>query len=148
MSLKETLTQAVTTAMKAKELERVKVLRNVQSVIKQVEIDRQVVLTDVEVLDILQKQIKQRQESLSVFLDNGREDLANKERFEIDVIGDFLPEALSESELAAIIRDEIAALGASSMADMGKVMNAVKAKTVGRADPAKISVLVKQALTA
>ena len=90
MSVKQTMTEAVKTAMKARELEKVKVLRNVQSVIKQIEIDRQTELDDAEVTQILQKQLKQRQESLAVFSDNGREDLAEKEQFEFDIINDFI----------------------------------------------------------
>lgn len=146
MTLKDTLSDTIKTAMKARELEKVKILRNVQAVIKQIEIDRQISLDDAGVLDILQKQIKQRQESLSVFENNDRDDLAQKERYEIDVIRQFLPEALSDSELASIVNNTISRLNASTMADMGKVMNEVKAQTVGRADPAVISRLVKHAL--
>ena len=100
-SLKDTLTDQVKVAMKARELEKVKVLRNVQAVIKQIEIDRQVTLDDNAVLEILQKQVKQRQESLAIFTANGREDLAQKEQFEIDIISTFLPQAMSEDEVAA-----------------------------------------------
>ena len=146
MSVKQTMTEAVKTAMKARELEKVKVLRNVQSVIKQIEIDRQTELDDAEVTEILQKQLKQRQESLAVFTDNGREDLAQKEQFEIDIINEFMPEQMSDDELAQLVNTEIAEQNATSMQDMGKVMGALKAKTAGRADPALISGLVKQAL--
>lgn len=144
--LKDTLTDAVKTAMKARELEKVKVLRNVQAVVKQIEIDRQVTLDDNAVLDILQKQVKQRQESLAIFTANGREDLAQKEQFEIDVISDFLPQAMTEAEVVALVDAEIAAQGATGMQQMGSVMNALKVKTVGRADPALISKLVKAKL--
>ncbi len=146
MSVKQTMTEAVKTAMKARELEKVKVLRNVQSVIKQIEIDRQTELDDAEVTQILQKQLKQRQESLAVFTDNGREDLAEKEQFEIDIINEFMPEQMSDDELAQLVNAEIAEQNATSMQDMGKIMGALKAKTAGRADPALISGLVKQAL--
>lgn len=145
-ALKNTITEQVKTSMKARELDKVKVLRNIQSVIKQIEIDRQIELDDAGVLEILQKQLKQRQESLNVFQDNGRDDLAQKEQFEIDIINDFMPQQMSEEELAALINDEISAQGASSMQDMGKVMGALKAKTAGRADPAVMSQLVKKAL--
>lgn len=144
--LKNTLTEAVKTAMRARELEKVKVLRNVQAVVKQIEIDRQVELTDTDVLDILQKQLKQRQESLNIFTTNGREDLAEKEQFEIDIINDFMPQQMGDEELAAMVNAEIAEQGATSMRDMGKVMGVLKAKTTGRADPAIVSKLVKQAL--
>lgn len=145
-ALKDRISEQVKTSMRARELEKVKVLRNVQSVIKQIEIDRQIELDDAGVLEILQKQLKQRQESLTVFQDNGREDLAQKEQFEIDIINDFMPQQMSDAELAALINEEINAQGASSMQDMGKVMGALKAKTAGRADPAVMSQLVKKAL--
>lgn len=145
-ALKDRITEQVKTSMKARELEKVKVLRNVQSVIKQIEIDRKIELDDAGVLEILQKQLKQRQESLTVFQDNGREDLAQKEQFEIDIINEFMPQQMDEAELADLINQEIAAQGASSMQDMGKVMGALKTKTGGRADPAVMSQLVKKAL--
>ena len=124
-SLKDNLSEKIKTAMKARELETVKVLRNVQAVIKQIEIDRQITLDDNGVLEILQKQTKQRQESLAIFTANGREDLAQKEQFEIA---------------------EIAKQGATGMQQMGSVMNALKAQTTGRADPEILSKLVKQTL--
>lgn len=148
MTLKNTITERIKELMKARSLEEVKILRNVQAVIKQIEIDRRIELQDTDVLEILQKQIKQRQESLDIFVANGRDDLANKERFEIDAISQFLPTQLSDDELQVIVKDTIANLNASGMGDMGKVMNAVKAATVGRADPANISKMVKSALQA
>lgn len=147
-NLKETLTEAVKTAMKARDMDKVKLLRNVQAVIKQIEIDEQITLDDKGVLALLQKQIKQRNESLAIYQQNGRDDLAQKEQFEINVISEFLPAQLSADELFAIVQAVISELGASGMKDMGKVMNAVKDKTSGQADPAVISGVVKQALTA
>lgn len=144
--LKDQISDAIKAAMKARELEKVKVLRNVQAVIKQIEIDRQITLDDNGVLEVLQKQTKQRQESLAIFQDNGREDLAQKEKFEIDVISEFLPQALSEDELSALVDAEIATQGATGMQHMGSVMNALKAQTTGRADPAALSKLVKARL--
>lgn len=132
--------------MKARELERVKVLRNVQAVVKQIEIDRQTELDDAGVLEILQKQLKQRQESLGIFTENGRNDLASKEQFEIDIINEFMPKQMNEAEIAALVKAEIAEQGATSMRDMGSVMGVLKNKTAGRADPALISKLVKEAL--
>ena len=134
--------------MKAREMEVVKILRNVQAAIKKVEIDTQTTLDDNAVLELLQKQIKQRQESLDIYEANGRDDLAAKEKFEIEVIGQFLPAQLDEAALNDIIAATITELEANSMKDMGRVMNAVKEKTVGQADPAIISGLVKKALTA
>ncbi len=145
-SIKQALTDNVKTSMKAHDLERVKVLRNVQAVVKQIEIDRQTELDDAGVLEVLQKQLKQRQESLAIFTENNREDLAKKEQFEVDIINEFMPSQMSDDELAAMVNDEIQAQNATSMRDMGAVMGALKAKTAGRADPALISKLVKQAL--
>ena len=144
--LKQTLTDTIIVSMKAREIERVKVLRNVQAVIKQIEIDRQTELNDAEVLEILQKQLKQRHESLTIFTENGRDDLANKEQFEIDIINEYMPKQMDDVELAALVNAEIAEQGATSMRDMGSVMGVLKTKTAGRADPALISKLVKDAL--
>ncbi|MPW54909.1 GatB/YqeY domain-containing protein [Moraxella catarrhalis] len=148
MTLKDSLTQTIKSSMKAREMEVVKILRNVQAAIKKVEIDTQTTLDDNAVLELLQKQIKQRQESLDIYQANGRDDLAAKEKFEIEVIGQFLPAQLDEAALNDIIAATITELEANSMKDMGRVMNAIKEKTVGQADPAIISGLVKKALTA
>lgn len=148
MTLKDSLTQTIKSSMKAREMEVVKILRNVQAAIKKVEIDHQTTLDDNAVLELLQKQIKQRQESLDIYQANGRDDLAAKEKFEIEVIGQFLPAQLDEATLNDIIAATITELEANSMKDMGRVMNAIKEKTVGQADPAIISGLVKKALTA
>ena len=144
--LKQTLSDTIKTSMKARELERVKVLRNVQSVVKQIEIDRQVELDDAQVLEVLQKQLKQRHESLTIFTENNRDDLATKEQFEIDIINEFMPKQMSDEEIKALVNAEIAEQGATSMRDMGNVMGVLKTKTAGRADPALISKLVKDAL--
>ena len=144
--LKQSLSDSIKTSMKARELERVKVLRNVQSVVKQIEIDRQTELDDAQVLEVLQKQLKQRHESLTIFTENGRDDLANKEQFEIDIINEFMPKQMDDAELAALVNAELAEQGATSMRDMGSVMGVLRNKTAGRADPALISKLVKDAL--
>ena len=148
MSLKDTITEAVKTAMKAKDLEQVKVLRNIQAAIKQVEIDSQKELGDTEILTILQKQLKQRQESQGIFSANGRDDLAQKEQFEIEIITQFFPKPLTEEALTKIVAKAIETLGASDIKDMGRVMSAIKEETVGRADQATVSALVKNALKA
>ena len=144
--LKQTLSDTIKISMKSRELERVKVLRNVQAVIKQIEIDRQTELDDAQVLEVLQKQLKQRQESLTIFTENSRDDLAAKEQFEIDIINEFMPKQMSDDEISALVNAEIAEQGATSMRDMGSVMGVLKNKTAGRADPALISKLVKDAL--
>ncbi|WP_434353177.1 GatB/YqeY domain-containing protein [Psychrobacter sp. HD31] len=145
-TMKTTLADSLKTAMKAREMDKVKVLRGVQAAIKQIEVDKKIELDDAAVLDVLQKQIKQRQESLAVFSENGRDDLAAKEQFELEVIQAFMPKQMTEEEVSALVQAEIAEQGASSMQDMGKVMGALKGKTAGRADPAMISGLVKKAL--
>ncbi|MDN3454182.1 MULTISPECIES: GatB/YqeY domain-containing protein [unclassified Psychrobacter] len=144
--LKQTLLDSIKVSMKARELERVKVLRNVQAVIKQIEIDRRIELDDAQVLDVLQKQLKQRQESLTIFTENNRDDLATKEQFEINIINEFMPQQMNDDEIAALVNAEIAEQGATSMRDMGSVMGVLKNKTAGRADPALISKMVKDAL--
>ena len=144
--LKQTLSDNIKVSMKARELERVKILRNVQSVVKQIEIDRQTELDDAQVLEVLQKQLKQRQESLTIFTENGRDDLAAKEQFEIDIINEFMPQQMNQDEIMALVNAEIAEQGATSMRDMGSVMGVLKNKTAGRADPALISKMVKDAL--
>ncbi|MBF0657332.1 GatB/YqeY domain-containing protein [Psychrobacter sp. NG25] len=144
--LKKTLSDSIKVSMKARELERVKVLRNVQAVIKQIEIDRRIELDDAQVLEVLQKQLKQRQESLTIFTENNRDDLATKEQFEIDIINGFMPKQMNDDEVAALVNAEIAEQGATSMRDMGSVMGVLKNKTAGRADPALISKMVKDAL--
>ena len=144
--IKQTLTDTIKVSMKAREIERVKVLRNVQAVIKQIEIDRRIELDDAGVLEILQKQLKQRHESLTIFTENGRDDLATKEQFEIDIINEYMPKQMDEAEITALVNAEIAEQGATSMRDMGSVMGILKTKTAGRADPALISKLVKDAL--
>ena len=144
--LKQTLSDNIKVSMKARELERVKILRNVQSVVKQIEIDRQTELDDAQVLEVLQKQLKQRQESLTIFTENGRDDLATKEQFEIDIINEFMPQQMNQDEIMALVNAEIAEQGATSMRDMGSVMGVLKNKTAGRADPALISKMVKDAL--
>lgn len=144
--LKQHLADTIIVSMKAREIERVKVLRNVQAVIKQIEIDRRVELDDADVLEVLQKQLKQRQESLAIFTENDRVDLATKEQFEIDIINEFMPKQMNDEEIAALVNAEIAEQGATSMRDMGNVMEVLKRKTAGRADPGLISKLVRDAL--
>lgn len=148
MSLKDTLNDTLKSTMKAKNLEQVKVLRNLQAAIKKVEIDERIELDDSAILQIIQKQLKMRQESLGIFSANGRDDLAQKEQFEIDVISQFLPKQLSEEELNTLIKQTISDIGATDIKEMGKVINAIKAQTAGQADPAVISGLVKKALSA
>lgn len=144
--MKNTITEQLKTAMKARDMDTVSVLRGLQAAIKQIEIDKQTTLDDAGVLDVVQKQIKQRHESIKVYEDNDREDLASKERSELKVLQGFMPKPLDEAEVITLIDREIQAQGAASMKDMGKVMAALKTKTAGRADASLISRLVKERL--
>lgn len=146
--LQNTITEAVKTAMKARQMDQVKVLRNLQAAIKQVQIDSGKDLKDADILQILQKQVKQRNESLAIYQKNGRDDLAQKEQFEINVISNFLPTPLSDDDILIIVTETVAKLGASGMKDMGQVMSVVKEQTLGLADPAVVSGVVKKVLTA
>ncbi len=148
MSLKDQITQDMKSAMKAGEKDRLKVVRLMLAAIKQVEVDKRVELDDAAVLSVLDKMVKQRRDSVEQFEKGGREDLAAIERGEIAVLQDYLPEQLSADELAALVDEVIAATGAASMKDMGKVMGQIKAKAAGRADMGAVSAAVKERLGA
>jgi uncharacterized protein YqeY len=144
--LKNTIGDATTTAMKAREKERVAVLRMVNSEIKRVEVDERRDLSDADIIAILNKMLKQRQDSLQQFTDAGRDDLAKQEAFEIGVIQDFMPAQMNEEELEALIVKIISDTGAAGMQDMGKVMGALKGAAAGKADMGKASAVVKSKL--
>lgn len=146
-AIKERLNDAVKEAMKAKDKDRLTVLRMATSALKQIEVDERIELDDTRVLAVLEKLIKQRKESTEQFTKGGREDLANKERAEIVVLQEFLPTALSAEELAQIIQDTIAETGAQTGKDMGKVMTALKPKVQGRADMSALSQQIKSLLS-
>ena len=135
------------TAMKSGEKERLAVIRLIMSAMKQVEVDERIELDDSRVLGILDKMVKQRRESIGQFQSGGRDDLVTKEQAEIDVISEFLPQALSEQEIEAIISSAISETGAASMKDMGKVMGIVKPQITGRADVGAVSSKVKSLLS-
>lgn len=145
--LKASLTSAMKAAMKAKEKERLSVIRSMLAAIKQVEVDNQTTLEDdAEVLPILDKMLKQRRDSQQQYLDADRPELAEQEAYEMTIIQEFLPQPLSEEEIAQMIDEAVAEMGASSMQDMGKVMGALKPKMQGRADMAEVSKLIKAKL--
>jgi uncharacterized protein YqeY len=146
MSLKTRILDDVKNAMRARERDRLATLRQVTAAIKQKEVDERIELDDVQVLAVLDKMLKQRRESLELFEQAGREDLAEKERFELGLIQTYLPEPLEEDELAALIQSAITELGASSIRDMGQVMNALRSQVQGRADMKAVSQAVKQQL--
>ncbi|UOY94053.1 GatB/YqeY domain-containing protein [Ectobacillus sp. JY-23] len=146
MSLLETLNNDMKQAMKNKEKERLSVIRMVKAALQNEAIKMQRTLNEDEELTVLSREAKQRKDSLLEFEKAGREDLVNKVKDEMKVLETYMPKQLTEEELTAIIRDVIAATGASSKADMGKVMGAVIPKTKGKADGSLVNKLVSQLL--
>jgi uncharacterized protein YqeY len=146
MTLKDTLGTAMRDAMKAKDETRKIPLRLVMAAIKEAEIEKQEELKDEDVLRLVQKEVKARQESIADAEKAGREDLVATAKAEMAVLQEFLPQALSPDELEALVKETIKEEGATSMADMGKVMKAALAKAQGRADGGQISQLVRQLL--
>ncbi|RKT47508.1 GatB/YqeY domain-containing protein [Thiocapsa rosea] len=134
------------TAMKAGDKTRLGVIRLMLAAIKQREIDERIELDDAQVLAVLDKMVKQRRDSISQYSGAGREDLAEIERFEVEVIQSYLPRALTDEELASLIDAAMASTQASAMSDMGKVMNLLKPQIQGRADVGSVSARVKQRL--
>jgi len=148
VTLKERITEDMKAAMRASEKERLSTIRMVQAAIKQREVDERITLDDAQVIAVLEKMVKQRKESIAQFELGGRPDLAAKERAEIDLLQAYLPAQLSEAEVDALISEAMAATGATSVKDMGKVMGVVKAKAAGRTDMAVVSARIKAALSA
>lgn len=145
--LKHRINDDMKAAMRAKEKERLGIIRLILAAIKQREVDERIELDDTQVLAVLEKMIKQRRDSIEQYEKAGREELAEKERFEVEIIQGYMPAALSEAELDAIIKEVVAAVGASSMQDMGKVMAELKPKIQGRAEMGLVSQKVKAAIS-
>jgi uncharacterized protein len=148
MHLLEQLKDEMKNAMRAKDKIRLGVIRMAISAIKQVEIDDQIVLDDTGVLGVLTKMVKQRKDSIAMFTEGGRTELAEKEAAEIVVLEQFLPQPLTETEIQQLITAAIQATSANSMADMGKVMAQLKPLMQGKADLAKVSGQVRAMLNA
>lgn len=144
--LKQQISDAMKAAMKGGDKARLGVIRLVMAAIKQREVDERIELDDSQVLAVLDKMVKQRRDSIEQYTAAGREELAAQEAAEIAVIQGFLPAALSEEEILAIIDAAIRESGAESVRDMGKVMALVKPQVQGRADVGQVSGLVKQKL--
>ncbi len=144
--LKQRIQDDVKVAMKAKDKPRLATLRLVTAALKQREVDERIELDDTQVLSILEKMIKQRRDSIAQYEQAGRTELAEQELSEIKIIQDYMPEGLSDAEIAAMVESAIAEAGAGSMQDMGKVMAQLKPKIQGRADMGQVSALVKQKL--
>ena len=147
MSMKQQLTEDMKAAMKGGEKHKLGVIRLINAAIKQKEVDERIELDDTAVIAVLDKMVKQRKDSVSQFEAANREDLAAIERAEIVVIDAYLPAKMGEAEIVAAIQAAIAETGASSAADMGKLMGALKPKLAGQADMGLVSKLVKQALS-
>lgn len=145
--LKVTIQDNVKDAMRAKDKDRLNVLRQITASIKQVEVDNRADLSDDDIIVILTKMTKQRREALDQYENAGRDDLASIEKAELVIIEEFLPEALSEAEIAEAVQAAITEAGASSIKDMGAVMNVLRPKIQGRADMSAVSGQVKAALS-
>ena len=146
MSLSERLNDDMKTAMRNQDKFRLSVIRMLRASIKNVEIDQRRTLADNEVLEIIGRELKQRKDSLQEFEKAGREDLAEAVKAEIDIVVAYMPEQLSEAEIAEIVKQTIEEVGASSKADMGKVMAALMPKVKGRADGKLVNQAVAQYL--
>jgi uncharacterized protein YqeY len=152
VSLKLRIQEDMKSAMRAGEKERLAYVRSLLAAIKQREIDdrsegERSELDDAQVLGVIEKMIKQRRESIAQYTTGGRADLAQKEQAEIDLLATYLPAQLDAAELEAMIRDTIAATGAASVKDMGKVMAIIKQKAAGRVDMAAVGARIKAALS-
>ncbi len=146
MSLKEQLANDMKEAMKAKEKERLAVIRMVRGAIKQQEIDNKVELDDEAVIAVISKEVKMRKDSIADFEKGGRSDLVAQNEAEIAFLMPYLPQQLSEAEVRALVKEAVEQTGASSPKDMGKVMGALMPKVKGRADGKMVNTLVKEAL--
>jgi hypothetical protein len=143
MALREQLNEDMKSAMKARETEKLGAIRLLLSAVKQREVDERITLDDAGVIAVIEKMLKQRKDSISQFEKAARQDLADKEKFEMGVLEAYMPKQLSDAEVDAIVAQAVAESGAKSPADMGKVMAIVKPKLAGKADMGKVSGLVK-----
>lgn len=147
-TLKDQIKAAMKDAMRAKDKARLGTIRLIQSEFKRIEVDEKIEINDARALAVLDKMRKQRVDSITQFKEASRDDLAEKEQSELNVIQTFLPQALSENELSSLITEAIQEASATSMQDMGKVMGLLKPKVQGRADMGEVSKLIKAKLNA
>ena len=147
-NLKQSLTDDMKAAMKGGDKKRLGVIRLVLAAIKQIEVDERIELDDDRVLAVLDKMVKQRRESISQYKEAGRDDLWEQEEYEVSILQDFLPEALSDDEIDQLITKAIAETGAASIKDIGKVMGILKPQMQGRADMGAVSGKIKAQLNA
>jgi uncharacterized protein len=146
MALREKLNEDIKVSMKAREAEKLGALRLLSAAVKQREVDERITLDDAGMVAVIEKMLKQRKDSIEQFEKAQRHDLADKEKYEVTVLQAYMPQALSEDEVAAIVSEAVAASGAKAPSDMGKVMGLVKPRVAGRADMAKVSALIKSKL--
>jgi uncharacterized protein len=146
MALKQQISEHMKDAMRAKDVARLSAIRLLLAAIKQREIDERIELSDSDVMSVIEKMLKQRRDSISQFAAAGRQDLVDKETFEVGVLQSYLPKPLSESELDEEISRALQSSGAKSMQDMGKVMAILKPRLAGRADMTRVSALIKSKL--
>jgi len=147
MPLKEKITVDMQNAMRSKESEKLNAIRLLQSSIKQKEVDDRVEIDDKIILNIIEKMLKQRRDSIEAFKKANRNDLVAKEEFEVKILQSYMPEPLSSENIEKEIDSAIEAIGAKSMKDMGAVMNAVKPKVLGKANMTEVSQKIKEKLT-
>ncbi|MEA3418167.1 MAG: GatB/YqeY domain-containing protein [Campylobacterota bacterium] len=147
MSLKEQIKADIKDAMRAKETAKRDTLRNIQAAIKQIEVDERIEVDDAGVEKILMKYAKQREDAMIQFKEAGRDDLVAKDAAELALVMSYLPEPMDDNELESILKEVIAATGATSMKDMGKVMGAAKSAVGSRADGGRINQVVKKLLS-
>jgi len=143
MPLRDQVNEDMKSAMKAREADKLAAIRLLLAAMKQREVDERITLDDAGVVAVVEKMIKQRKDSIAQYEKAARQDLADKEKYEISVIEKYLPQQLSQAEIDGIIAEAIASTGAKGAADMGNVMGVVKPKLAGRADIGKVSGLVK-----
>ncbi|MDR2876213.1 MAG: GatB/YqeY domain-containing protein [Methylobacillus sp.] len=146
VSLKPRITEDMKSAMRAKDAPRLGAIRLLLAAIKQREVDERIELDDTQVMEVIEKMLKQRRDSISQYEAAKRTDLADAEKFEVAVLQEYLPQPLTEAEIAALIEKAIADLGANGIKDMGKVVAAVKPLVTGRADMGKVSGQIKAKL--
>ncbi len=146
MTLRDRINDDMKAAMKARESEKLNAIRLLTSAIKQKEVDERIEITDDIVLNIVEKMLKQRKDSIEQFTVGNRMDLVEIEEFEVSILQVYMPAQLSDIELATVLDEVIAETGATSAKDMGKVMNALRPRVAGRADMGKLSGVVKARL--
>ena len=147
MSLKTQLTEDMKTAMRAKDQVSLSTIRLINAAIKQFEVDERTEADDAKVISILTKMVKQRKDSAKIYTEASRQDLADKENAEIEILNRYLPQMMSAEEIKTVVEAVIAETGASGMADMGKVMGVLKTRLAGKADMGEVNKVLKAVLT-